>query len=935
MLVADSDPKAKALYRYRFGSAEFDEARFELNVAGLPVDMERKPLEVLALLLKHAGEVVTKEELLEVVWARPTVDNVISNAITKLRNGLGDDNAAQIVTLPRVGYRFAGPVKRVAVGRTLVSNIEFVKGGEVPLRPDFRFESLLNKSNNSEVWLARHIKTTEQRVYKFATDNERLSTLKREVTLFRLLRESLGERGDLVRILDWNFATPPYFIECEYGGENLGEWAVHQDGLRALSLEQRIDLLLQIADVVAAAHDVGVLHKDIKPANVLITSKSDGTWQIRLTDFGSGRILDPQRIADLDITQLGFTVTTGVGDSTSGTLLYLAPELMMHQAPTIKSDIFALGIMLYQLIVANVRRPMMQGWERDVEDEMLREDVRAATDGDPTHRLSSVHELIERLRGRDMRRLKLQQERQSQSAAHLAMETLRRAQARKPWMIAAIAILVAGMAISSLLYVHALHVQQQLLQSQAQAEKHAMQADAVTEFLDSDVFSAADPFFGDFAQHRTLKEAMTNATVNVNNKFTGQPLMEATVRMTLGRIFDHMMDNTASEPQWRRAITLLTEAGEIARPQLLQSQYALAEIFSRRSEFDLAAKELADTDDIRHKYQVDDTQTLLMQHESWGLYFYVRQQVDRAIPHLIETLRLLLQQPSRNFVAIDRNRMMLGDCYIAANRLREAEQLSRELLQELRQRHIPSDLTIAQAKSLLGESLVYQHRYQEAEPLINQSYQTVAAILGPKERLTLNILKTRCDLYSAMSRRIEALQCAQQSYKLARVIYGEHHYAALMTLLDVGNAQYALYRYAAAERSITDAHSGLIQTLGTNNPLTQHANYILARCLLQLHRDTDRLRQLVQALDARTLEGTEPGAPWELRLQLLRGLVLLAQGQPVEAQPLLMAAVQLSDDADPTDTILSEARLALRHTNSGKDDQRLAAVPEEANQNIE
>jgi hypothetical protein len=91
----------------------------------------------------------------------------------------------------------------------------------------------------------------------------------------------------------------------------------------------------------------------------------------------------------------------------------------------------------------------------------------------------------------------------------------------------------------------------------------------------------------------------------------------------------------------------------------------------------------------------------------------------------------------------------------------------------------------------------------------------------------------------------------------------------------------------------------------------------------------------VQALDARTLEGTEPGAPWELRLQLLRGLVLLAQGQPVEAQPLLMAAVQLSDDADPTDTILSEARLALRHTNSGKDDQRLAAVPEEANQNIE
>ena len=48
-------------YRWRFGTVEFDEARRELRVAGLAVDIEHKPLEVLSLLLRHAGEAVTKD----------------------------------------------------------------------------------------------------------------------------------------------------------------------------------------------------------------------------------------------------------------------------------------------------------------------------------------------------------------------------------------------------------------------------------------------------------------------------------------------------------------------------------------------------------------------------------------------------------------------------------------------------------------------------------------------------------------------------------------------------------------------------------------------------------------------------------------------------------------------------------------------------------
>lgn len=100
-------------FSYRFGTAEFDEARSELRVAGLPVEVERRALEVLAYLLRHTGEVVTKEELFREVWAgRVTVEKVLPNAINNLRRALGEANARGATTVVRLGYRLDGTVTR-------------------------------------------------------------------------------------------------------------------------------------------------------------------------------------------------------------------------------------------------------------------------------------------------------------------------------------------------------------------------------------------------------------------------------------------------------------------------------------------------------------------------------------------------------------------------------------------------------------------------------------------------------------------------------------------------------------------------------------------------------------------------------------------------------------------------------------------------------
>ena len=152
----DAQNPPRPQYGYRFGNAEFDEARFELRVGGLVVELQHKPLQLLALLLASPGQVVTREEIESRLWAgRVTVDNVIANAVSKLRSALGEDSGRLLVTVPRVGYRLLGPVERIAVGRTLASQMALRAGMAVPGREHFELTVLLASSPGGESWLAR------------------------------------------------------------------------------------------------------------------------------------------------------------------------------------------------------------------------------------------------------------------------------------------------------------------------------------------------------------------------------------------------------------------------------------------------------------------------------------------------------------------------------------------------------------------------------------------------------------------------------------------------------------------------------------------------------------------------------------------------------------------------------------------------------------
>ena len=398
--------RVDAAFKWQFGNAELDEAGRELRVAGEPVDLEPRPLEILLALLRHAGEVVTKDDLLDAVYGhRYLTDGAVAQGVRRLRRALGDEDQTVIATVHRVGYKLIAKVSRTEISGPRLRPLLLKAGDPVPRRDHWRLLQPLG-SAEIEVWLIEHEKTHARRVLKMATDTARLSTLKREVTLCRVLKDALGEREDFVTLIDWNFDASPFFTECAYGGITLVEWAEALGGLSAMSLDLRVDMVAWAAAAVGAAHGANVLHKDLKPTNILAYTSPDDSWRARLIDFGSGRILDAERVAALRITQHGFTQEVSIGeDSLGGTPFYWAPEVLAGQMPTVQSDVYALGVILYQVVVGDFRRPIAPGWEDDVVDPWLRECITAATHGNPAKRLPSAEDLVQRLRSLEGRRL--------------------------------------------------------------------------------------------------------------------------------------------------------------------------------------------------------------------------------------------------------------------------------------------------------------------------------------------------------------------------------------------------------------------------------------------------------------------------------------------------------------------------------------------------
>src|SRR5271154_2585687 len=136
---------------------------------------------------------------------------------------------------------------------------------------------------------------------------------------------------NIVPVFDWGESERTYFIVMEYvDGEPLSSIIRTQAPLSAL---QAASIASDIAKALSYAHRHGVVHRDVKPGNVLITA--DG--QVKVTDFGIARATG----ADEQVTQTGLVM---------GTATYFSPEQAQGLAVDGRSDVYSLGVVLYELV---------------------------------------------------------------------------------------------------------------------------------------------------------------------------------------------------------------------------------------------------------------------------------------------------------------------------------------------------------------------------------------------------------------------------------------------------------------------------------------------------------------------------------------------------------------------------------------------------------
>lgn len=268
----------------------------------------------------------------------------------------------------------------------------------------YRIVSRIGEGGMGEVYLAEHVRMKRMSAIKIMR-----SALVGEVeALRRFTREAENasqlSHPNIAAIFDFGDTSDGVvYLAMEYiDGESLGA-KLDREGV--LHPDVAADILGQSADALQAAHDLNMLHRDIKPDNIMLARRADGTYMVKLVDFGIARSMDG---SDQKVTRTGFSI---------GTPEYMSPEQLSGSPLDARSDQYALALVAFyaltgkqafpsesskeSLIARLTSRPQtLQEAKRDVEwDASLQDIFNRALSPEPHERFDTVSEFAHALAG--------------------------------------------------------------------------------------------------------------------------------------------------------------------------------------------------------------------------------------------------------------------------------------------------------------------------------------------------------------------------------------------------------------------------------------------------------------------------------------------------------------------------------------------------------
>ena len=261
----------------------------------------------------------------------------------------------------------AKPDKRSFTSLDSIDDARFVPGTILAER--YRIVGLLGKGGMGEVYRADDLKLAQPVALKFLPDHllsdaAALARFHREVRVARQVSHK-----NICRVYDIGEADGRHFLSMEFiKGEELSSLLRR---IGRLPQDKALQLARQICAGLAAAHDIGFIHRDLKPANIMI----DGDGNARVLDFGLGGLAE--EFAEEEIR--------------AGTPAYMSPEQIEGKEQTVRSDIYSLGLVLYELFTGK------RAFEAPTLNELIKLRRSDKTPTTPTSLVKDLDPLIEKV----------------------------------------------------------------------------------------------------------------------------------------------------------------------------------------------------------------------------------------------------------------------------------------------------------------------------------------------------------------------------------------------------------------------------------------------------------------------------------------------------------------------------------------------------------
>jgi serine/threonine protein kinase len=661
------------------------------------------------------------------------------------------------------------------------------------------------------------------------------------VARFEAERQALAlmDHPNIARALDAGAADSgrPYFVMELVKGLPITDFC----DKNRLPPEARLKLFLDVCHAVRHAHHKGVIHRDIKPTNVLVTLH-DGAPVVKVIDFGVAKAM-AQRLTER-------TLFTAHGQLV-GTPAYMSPEQAEMGGLDIdtRSDIYSLGVLLYELLTGTT--PLEAERLQEAGCAELQRLIREEEAPRPSTRLSALGDSAAALaadRGLDVKRLAhllagdldwvvmkaLEKDRNRRydtpgSLAEDVERYLRREAilARPPSTFyrlnkfarrhraavltaaAVTALLLGGAAVAGWQALRATRAEAEARAAAAaerrakeEAEARQAETEAVLGFVVNQVLSAARPEgqAGGLGREVTLRKALEAAVPAVEKSFPNEPLIEARLRLTLGTSFAFLGDYQKAAEQSAAARALYTRCRGPDAPDTLRSANNLANSYYALGRYA----------DALQLYQ----ETLALQKAKLG-------------PDDPETL------PARN---------NLANCYASLGRHADALQLREETLALRKEKLGPDHPDTLTAMSNLANSYAAVGRQADALKLREETLARQKEKLGPEHPDTLRSMGNLASSYYAFGRYGDALNLGEEALALEKAQLGADHPETLKTMTNLAVTDFALGRHADALKLDEEVLALRKAKLGADHPDTLRSMNNLANNYFAVGRREEALK---------------------------------------------------------------------------------------------